>query len=113
MVGVSACRDEPPDRDERSILLGWLAFHRNALARTCADLEPGQLVERSTPPSPLSLLGLVRHLTELERAYAVWALGPKEPLHWVWGSCTDDGPEGDIDADESMPRGTDTASGGA
>jgi Protein of unknown function (DUF664) len=93
---------EPPDGDERSILLGWLAFHRNALEAKCADLDADQLVDRSTPPSPLSLLGLVRHLTEMERAYAVWAMGPKVELHWVWGDYTDDGPEWDIDADASM-----------
>jgi hypothetical protein len=32
----------------------------------CAALEPKRLVERSCPPSTLSLLGLVRHLTEVE-----------------------------------------------
>src|SRR6185436_599895 len=68
---------EPADGDERSILLGWLAFHRNALEAKCADLDPEQLATRSAPPSALSLLGLVRHLTEMERAYGVWALGPK------------------------------------
>ncbi len=68
---------EPPDGDERSILAGWLAFHRSALEAKCAGLAATQLVTRSVPPSPLSLLGLVRHLTEMERAYAVWALGPK------------------------------------
>jgi Protein of unknown function (DUF664) len=94
--------EQPGDGDERSILLGWLAFQRNALARKCAGLEDAQLVERAVPPSPLSLLGLVRHLTEMERAYAVWALGPQAELTWVWGEYTDDGPEWDIDADESM-----------
>ena len=93
---------EPPDGDERSVLLGWLAFHRNALDAKCAGLDADQLVTRSAPPSPLSLLGLVRHLTEMERAYATWALGPDEPLGWVWGDYTDDGPEWDIDADASM-----------
>ncbi len=93
---------EPPDGDERSILIGWLAFHRNALEAKCAGLEAAQLVTRSAPPSPLSLLGLVRHLTEMERVYAVWALGPKADLQWAWGDYTDDGPEWDIDADESM-----------
>jgi hypothetical protein len=93
---------EPPDGDERSVLLGWLAFHRDALRAKCAGLDDAQLVMRSAPPSPLSLLGLVRHLTEMERAYGTWALGPKVDLVWVWGEYTDDGPEWDIDADESM-----------
>jgi hypothetical protein len=93
---------QPPDGDERSISLGWLAFHRNALEAKCHGLDPRQLVERAAPPSPLSLLGLVRHLTEMERAYAAWALGPKVELQWVWGVYTDDGPEWDIDVNESM-----------
>ena len=93
---------EPADGDERSILLGWLAFHRNALEAKCAGLDADQLATRSAPPSPLSLLGLVRHLTEMERVYAVWALGPKSELRFVWGDYTDDGPEWDIDADASM-----------
>jgi len=93
---------EPADGDERSVLLGWLAFHRNALEANCAGLDADQLVARSAPPSPLSLLGLVRHITEMERVYAAWALGPSEPLAWVWGEYTDDGPEWDIDADAAM-----------
>ena len=93
---------EPPDGDERSVLLGWLAFHRSALEAKCAGLDAVQLAIRSTPPSPLSLLGLVRHLTEMERVYAAWALGPKSELRFVWGEYTDDGPEWDIDADASM-----------
>jgi hypothetical protein len=32
----------------------------------CAGLEPDRLASRSCPPSTLSLLGLVRHLTEVE-----------------------------------------------
>ena len=93
---------EPSDGDERSVLLAWLAFHRNALEAKCEGLDAEQLATRSVPPSPLSLLGLVRHLTEMERVYAVWALGPKADLQWVWGEYADDGPEWDIDADASM-----------
>jgi hypothetical protein len=93
---------EPRDGDERAVLLGWLAFHRDALAVKCAGLDADQLVLRSAPPSRLSLLGLVRHLTEMERAYGTWALGPSTDLTWVWGEYTDDGPEWDIDADASM-----------
>jgi hypothetical protein len=100
---------EPGEGDERAILLGWLAFHRDALAAKCADLDAEQLVTRSAPPSPLSLLGLVRHLTEMERVYGAWALGPRAELAWVWGDYTDDGPEWDIDCDASMVEESMTA----
>ena len=93
---------QPPDGDESGILLGWLAFHRNALEAKCHGLTAEQLTDRALPPSTLCLLGLVRHLTEMERAYLVWALGPDVPLKWVWGDYTDDGPAWDFDADASM-----------
>ncbi len=93
---------EPRDGDERNILLSWLAFHRSALEAKCADLSAPQLATRSVQPSALSLLGLVRHMTEMERVYAVWALGPKSELTAVWGEYTDGGPEWDFDAGASQ-----------
>jgi len=100
--GAAPRAPEPPDGDERSILLGWLAFHRDAFQQKCAGLDAAQLVTRSASPSSLSLLGLMRHLTEMERVYLVWALGPREPLRFVWGEYTDGGPEWDFEVDESM-----------
>jgi len=93
--------EQPPDGDERSIVLGWLAFYRDALAAKCQGLADEQLVERSAPPSALSLLGIVRHMAEMERAYGVWSLGPKADLEWVWGTY-ENGREHDIDCDASM-----------
>jgi hypothetical protein len=93
---------QPSDGDERSILIGWLAFHRDALMAKCAGLDADKLVTRSAPPSPMSLLGLVRHMTEMERVYAVWALGPKTDLQWVWGTYTEGGTEWDFDVEASM-----------
>jgi uncharacterized damage-inducible protein DinB len=52
---------------ERAALEQWLDFHRATLLMKCADLTPDQLKARSVPPSGLSLLGLVRHMTEVER----------------------------------------------
>ncbi|HZN20352.1 MAG TPA: DUF664 domain-containing protein [Micromonosporaceae bacterium] len=52
-----------------------------------------QLVLASAPPSDLSLLGLVRHMTEMERVYLVYALGGGD-LSLVY--CTDDAPDADI-----------------
>jgi hypothetical protein len=64
--------EQPGDGDERSILVGWLAFHRDALEVKCGGLTGEQLVERAADPSHLSLLGIVRHMAEMERAYGVW-----------------------------------------
>jgi uncharacterized damage-inducible protein DinB len=52
---------------ERQALEAWLDFHRGTLLRKCAGLTADQLKERPVPPSRLSLLGLVRHMTEVER----------------------------------------------
>jgi len=52
---------------ERQALEAWLDFHRETLLLKCAGLTAGQLKERAVPPSRLSLLGLVRHMTEVER----------------------------------------------
>lgn len=58
-----------PDRTagERESLEAWLDYHRDTLLAKCAGLSADQLKERSVPPSGLCLLGLVRHLTEVER----------------------------------------------
>ncbi|GAA4380136.1 DinB family protein [Nocardioides caricicola] len=44
----------------------WLADFRTAVERKTADLDAEQLARRAVPPSTLSLLGLVRHLAQLE-----------------------------------------------
>jgi hypothetical protein len=63
-------RVEPPWVDrERPILLGWLEFHRRTLEWKCEGLTPDQLCLRSVPPSSLSLVGLVRHMTDVERGW--------------------------------------------
>jgi hypothetical protein len=63
-------RTEPPlVADERATLTGFLQRQRETLALKCAGLTPAQLRERAVEPSGLSLLGLVRHLTEVERSW--------------------------------------------
>jgi uncharacterized damage-inducible protein DinB len=61
--------DPPKVAGEREMLTAWLDWHRATLARKCAGLAPEQLRERSAPPSSLSLLGLVRHMAEVERGW--------------------------------------------
>jgi uncharacterized damage-inducible protein DinB len=55
--------------DERSTVLGYLARYRMTLEMKCADLTAEQLATRSVPPSNMSLLGLVRHMAEVERGW--------------------------------------------
>ncbi|MFG2399467.1 DinB family protein [Streptomyces lydicus] len=57
----------PMDADERTSLESWLDFYRTTLAQKCAGLTEHQLRAASAPPSPLTLLGLVQHLAEVER----------------------------------------------
>jgi hypothetical protein len=61
--------DTPLVADERVMLEGWLGWHRATLLRKCAGLTGERLAERAVPPSSLSLLGLVRHMTDVERAW--------------------------------------------
>jgi hypothetical protein len=84
---------EPGNAGERDLLLGWLAFHRDALAAKCEGLAPEQLVQTSASPSDLSLLGLVRHMTEMEHVYLVYALGGGA-FGLIY--CTDEDPDADI-----------------
>ncbi|MGW2841513.1 DinB family protein [Streptomyces sp. NPDC001493] len=52
---------------ERQMLEGWLNWHRETLLAKCAGLEPNQLARTTVEPSNLTLLGLVRHMAEVER----------------------------------------------
>jgi len=51
------------------MLQAFLDWHRATLLYKCAGLTGEQLADRSVPPSGLSLLGLVRHMTEVERVW--------------------------------------------
>ena len=61
-------RTEPPlVAGEQESLEAWLDFHRDTLLQKCSGLTAEQLKQRSVEPSGLSLLGLVRHMTDVER----------------------------------------------
>jgi uncharacterized damage-inducible protein DinB len=73
---------------EREMLTAWLDMHRATLAMKCEGLTDDQLRQQDVPPSSLSLLGLVRHMAEVERNWfrplltgeemgGLWASGPE------------------------------------
>ncbi|MFE2944390.1 DinB family protein [Streptomyces sp. NPDC059255] len=77
------------------MLEGWLEFHRETLAQKCAGLTGEQLRERAVPPSELTLLGLVRHMAEVESSWFRNRLRDEKapPIYF-----TDADPDGDFHA---------------
>ena len=70
MTDASSFRHDPETTgDERATLTGFLDYHRGTLEWKCAGLTPEQLARRAIAPSTLSLLGLVRHLADVERSW--------------------------------------------
>ncbi len=59
--------DPPFVSPERESLLAWLDYHRETLAMKCDGLSADQWCRRSVPPSSMSLIGLVRHMADVER----------------------------------------------
>ncbi|MFF5343530.1 DinB family protein [Streptomyces althioticus] len=68
---------------ERETLRAFLDHHRATLAMKCEGLSDEELRQRSMPPSTLSLLGLVRHMAEVERAWFRRAFQDNDaPMVW-------------------------------
>ncbi|WP_372349904.1 DinB family protein [Streptomyces sp. KL116D] len=83
----------PATGDERRMLAAFLTAQRTTLELKCAGVE-AELATRSVTPSTLSLLGLVRHLTDVERRWFRQVLaGQDAPALY---SAPDD-PDGDFD----------------
>jgi uncharacterized damage-inducible protein DinB len=69
---------------ERATVLDYLRTYRLTMEMKCADLDADQLARRSVPPSTMSLLGLVRHMADVERNWfrRVMAQADAPPLYW-------------------------------
>jgi uncharacterized damage-inducible protein DinB len=69
---------------ERATLLEYLRSYRMTMELKCSDLDPDQLARRSVPPSTMSLLGLIRHMADVERNWfrRVMAHTDAAPLYW-------------------------------
>ena len=93
--------DAPQIADERTMLESWLDWQRATLGIKCDGLDAAQLRRRSAEPSSMSLLGLVRHLAEVERGWFRRCLG-KQDLKAIW--CTREDPDADFDnVDDADP----------
>ncbi|WP_031512058.1 DUF664 domain-containing protein [Streptomyces sp. NRRL F-5123] len=69
---------------EAATLHDYLTNYRITVRMKCEGLDAEQLARRSVPPSTMSLLGLLRHLAEVERDWRNW-LGEGEPEPRLYG----------------------------
>jgi len=79
---------------ERVAMETLLDYHRATLLWKCSGLTGEQLAARTVPTSTMSLLGLVRHLADVERSWFRRRVAGEaiEPLFW-----SDASPDGDFD----------------
>jgi uncharacterized damage-inducible protein DinB len=86
--------------DELTLFAQYLDFHRATLAMKCARLGEADLKRRAVATSNLTLLGLVRHLTDVEYGWFCESLDgqPDRKLYY-----SDDNPNGDFDDLDAAP----------
>ena len=88
-------RPEGPNiAPERVAMETLLDHHRATLLWKCGGLTGEQLAARTVPTSTMSLLGLVRHLSDVERSWFRRRIAGEaiDPLYW-----SDASPDGDFD----------------
>lgn len=90
----------PAEGDERTLLNAFLEFHRETLLWKCSGLTGDQLALRPISTSSMSLLGLIRHLTDVERYWFRDVVGGEEVESFYWGQ-----PDRDSDFDDLGAEG--------
>jgi hypothetical protein len=87
--------------DERTTLVECLRSVRLTLEMKCSGLDAEALARRSVEPSTMSLLGLVRHLAEMERdSFRDVMAGQDAPRLF----CSDTDRDGDFDGAVPDPQ---------
>jgi uncharacterized damage-inducible protein DinB len=99
--------DDPRDSGtqpvgERATLLEYLNAYRLTLRMKCDGLTAEQLARRSVPPSTMSLLGLVRHLAEVERIWTRVVMRGQDVPKLYSAEGTRDGDFNDARADPDL-----------
>lgn len=85
----------PMTGSERAVLDHWLDLYRDTVLLKIAGLDAEQLTRRAVPPSSMSLIGIVRHLTEVEAYWLRVVLLDEQDLPDYY--CTPTSQDGDFD----------------
>ena len=91
----------PPLTDERTALVEYLRYVRQTLEIKCQGLDAEALARRSVEPSTMSLLGLVRHLAEMERHAFRNVMAGQGAARLF---CSDTNRDGDFDGSVADPQ---------
>jgi uncharacterized damage-inducible protein DinB len=83
---------------ERRAVEQWLDYQRDTLLTKCAGLTGARLKQRAVPPSNLSLLGLVRHLADVERGWLRQCAAREDVPDLYWTKANQQADFDDIDA---------------
>lgn len=87
--------DGPMTGGERAVLDHWLELYRATVPLKLAGLTAEQLCRRSVPPSSMSLIGVVRHLREVEAYWLRVVLLDEQDVPDYY--CLPESPDGDFD----------------
>ena len=93
-------RAPTPSIGERATLVDFLTAYRQTLELKCTGLDADQMARRSVPPSNMSLLGLVRHMADVERHWFRQVLSRKDAPHRYR---TDEDRDGDFNGAAADP----------
>ena len=96
-------KDEVATADEFATLTAFLGHQREFLIRKTSGLNEEQIRTAACPPSDLTLLGLVRHASEVERHWAKKSFAGSD-IGFIY--CGSAHPEGDKDGDFHPPFGS-------
>ncbi len=101
-LDFSRISEPEPSGSQRADLMAWLDYQRHEFVRKLRDLSPTQLATWAVPPVELSVLGLVRHMRQMEHAYLAWGFGGGQQADY-YGD--DDYSGGSADTAEQDVRG--------
>jgi uncharacterized damage-inducible protein DinB len=94
-------RTDPPGQgSELATLTGFLDWYRKTLELKCSGLDAEALARRSVEPSSMSLLGLVRHMADVERGWFRWFMSGQDAPELF---SSEEDPDGDWDGARPDP----------
>ena len=99
--------DGPMTGGERAVLDHWLDLYRDTALLKLAGLDAEQLTRRAVPPSSMSLIGIVRHLTEVEAYWLRVVLLDEQDVPDYY--CTPASQDGDFDDIDPATAAADVA----